>query len=87
MVHHDDRVMRGRSQTKKFFASRHSRVVDRLNVDAVLRHQIIGQFYNQLRVTDLCNIEDINNVIIKASVILRPFFPQMPGGTAPPVYE
>jgi len=52
-VHHVDAVVRRRSDTKKLLAAGHCRVVDRLKVDTVLRHQFVGQPHHKLRVTDL----------------------------------
>ena len=52
-VHHGDVVVRRRRDAQQLLAARHCRVVDRLQVDAVRRHQLVGQLHHQLRVPDL----------------------------------
>lgn len=52
-VHQLRSVVGGRCKAQKFLAARHSRVVDRLEIDAVFRHQIVGQFDNHHRITNL----------------------------------
>jgi len=41
-VHHGDAVMRCRSNAQKLLATRNRRVVDRLQVDTVLGHQLVS---------------------------------------------
>ena len=52
-VDHVDGVVRGRRDAQQLVTTRHRRVVDRLQVDAVLGHQLIGQLHHQLRIADL----------------------------------
>lgn len=52
-VHHLRSVVRSGSEAQQFLAARHRRVIDRLEVDAVLGHQIVRQFDNHNRITDL----------------------------------
>ena len=42
-VHHLLGVVRGRSHSEQLLAARHCRVVDSLDVDAVLGHDVVGK--------------------------------------------
>lgn len=52
-VHHLRSVVRSGSEAQQFLAARHRRVIDRLEVDAVLGHQIVRQFDDHNRITNL----------------------------------
>ena len=53
VVHHIAAVVRGRGHSEQLLAARDRRVVDRLDVDAVLVHQVVGEFRHEYRVADL----------------------------------
>jgi len=60
VVHHVSGVVRRGRKAQQLLAARHRRVVDRLQVDIVLRHQIIRKLHDQLWIADLQYTNEIN---------------------------
>ena len=53
LVHHVLSMVRGRRHAQQLLAPGNRRVVDRLNVDPVLAHQIVGQLSAHFRISNL----------------------------------
>jgi len=53
VVHHGGRVVRGRGDTQAFLTEGHGRVIDGLDVDVVVAHEVVTQFGGQCCITNL----------------------------------